>query len=57
MVHIVTGLALIAVWAAATILTAAPGWIHLLLTAGLSLVVYGIVKPGAEKPGARRPTS
>ena len=50
MPYIVSGLALIAVWGAVTVLTAAPGWIHLLLTVGLALGTYGIVKPDARRP-------
>ncbi|HEY3285543.1 MAG TPA: hypothetical protein VGJ96_00320 [Gemmatimonadaceae bacterium] len=45
MPYIVSGLALIVVWGFATVFYHAPGWIHLLLTVGLSLCVYGIVKP------------
>ncbi|MBM3907167.1 MAG: hypothetical protein FJ363_03700 [Gemmatimonadetes bacterium] len=50
MPYIVSGLALIAIWGVVTVLTAAPGWIHLLLTAGLALWIYGMVKPGARHP-------
>ena len=51
MPYIVSGLALIIVWGFATAFSQAPGWIHLLLTVGLSLAVYGVVKPKtAGKP-------
>ena len=45
--YIISGLVLIAVWGFATVRYQAPGWIHLLLTVGLALWVYGIVKPKA----------
>ncbi|MHB0963407.1 MAG: DUF5670 family protein [Gemmatimonadaceae bacterium] len=45
MPYTLAGLALLVVWGVATALTPAPGWIHLLLTAGVALCVYGIVKP------------
>ena len=45
MPYIISGIALIVVWGSATVFYQPPGWIHLLLTVGLSLWVYGIVKP------------
>ena len=45
MPYTLAGIALIVVWAIVTVTSAAPGWIHLLLSAGVALVVYGIVKP------------
>jgi hypothetical protein len=45
MPYTLAGLALLVVWGVATALTPAPGWIHLLLTGGVSLWVYGMVKP------------
>ncbi|MHB1097042.1 MAG: hypothetical protein ACYC3F_12800 [Gemmatimonadaceae bacterium] len=47
MPYILAGLALLVVWGVATALTPAPGWIHLLLTVGVALCVYGVVKPKA----------
>lgn len=43
------GIGLIAIWAIATIMYEAPGWIHLLLTAGVALVVYGVVQSSGTK--------
>ncbi len=43
MIYTVSAAALLLLWAAGTFLFDAPGWIHLLLTAGVSLWVYGIV--------------
>ena len=47
MPYIISGIALIVVWAIAIVFYQTPGWIHLLLTAGVSLWVYGVVKPKA----------
>lgn len=47
MPYTLAGFALIVVWGVATAYTPAPGWIHLLLTGGVALWVYGIVKPTA----------
>lgn len=58
--HTAAGLILLAIWGAATLGTEAPGWVHLLLTAGVFLVVYGAVTRGTPKgprdapPGPRR---
>ena len=43
MIYTVSAVALLLVWAAGTFLFDAPGWIHLLLTGGVALWVYGIV--------------
>lgn len=42
--YTIAGVILILIWAAAIVATDAPGWIHLLLSVGLFLVVYGIVQ-------------
>jgi hypothetical protein len=47
MPYTLAGLALIVAWGVATVFYQAPGWIHLLLTGGVALWVYGIVKPRA----------
>lgn len=52
MLFILAGIALIALWAYATVASEAPGWIHLFLTVGLALVIYGIVKP--SRTGLKR---
>ena len=52
-------LVMLAVWAVATFAYEAPGWVHLLLTAGTFLLIYSIVARGT--PPARtddaRPSS
>ena len=34
--------ALLLIWAVAALVLQGPGWVHLLLTIGVSLVIYGI---------------
>jgi uncharacterized membrane protein len=41
---ILSALALLVVWAAGTFAFDAPGWIHLLLTLGVFLLIYRIVQ-------------
>ena len=45
-IGILAGLALLVVWAIGTFVYEAPGWIHLLLSAGVFLVIYRIVVRG-----------
>ncbi len=46
--YLVAGLVMLVVWAVLTFATAAPGWVHLLLTAGLFLVIWRIVEKGTK---------
>lgn len=49
--YIAAALAMLVVWAGVTLMTAAPGWIHLLLTAGVFLLIWRIVDRGTpSKP-------
>ncbi|MBW7932956.1 MAG: hypothetical protein H3C62_04945 [Gemmatimonadaceae bacterium] len=48
MLYTLGGLALILLWALATIFAQPPGWIHALLTVGLALAIYGVVKPKSD---------
>ena len=41
--YLIAGLVMLVVWAGVTFMTEAPGWIHLLLTAGVFLVIWRIV--------------
>jgi len=45
---IVAAVAMLAIWAGVTFTTAAPGWIHLLLTAGMFLLIWRIVTRPAK---------
>ena len=46
--------ALIIVWAIAALVLQGPGWVHLLLTMGVSLLIYRIVARGSSKDDASR---
>ena len=50
------GLIMLAVWALATFAFSGPGWVHLLLTLGVFMVIWGIVARGTPPvgPGAPR---
>jgi uncharacterized membrane protein len=43
---ILLGVVLLAVWAIGALMYDGPGWIHLLLTVGVTLVIYRIVVRG-----------
>ena len=45
-IGILAALAMLVVWAIGTFVYEAPGWIHLLLSAGVFLVIYRIVVRG-----------
>ena len=49
---VVGGLAVLVVWAIAALVLQGPGWVHLLLTIGVSLVIYGIVSGSNTMDGA-----
>ena len=44
---IIAALALLIVWAVGALLMEGPGWIHLFLTLGVSLLIYRIVARGS----------
>ena len=46
---IIGAVLMLAIWAFVTFTTAAPGWIHLLLTVGLFLLIYRIVVRGTSE--------
>lgn len=43
---ILAGIAILIVWAIVTFMFEGPGWIHLLLSAGMFLIIYRIVVRG-----------
>jgi uncharacterized membrane protein len=45
---IIAAIAMLVVWAFVTFTTSAPGWIHILLTMGVSLLIYRIVVRGTR---------
>ena len=55
-VWMIAAIAMLVVWGVGTFAFAAPGWIHLLLTVGLSVLIWRIVTRGApdERPRSDR---
>ena len=51
---IIAAIAMLVVWAFATFTTTAPGWIHILLTMGVFLLIYRIVVRGTRGVGRGR---
>ena len=47
--EIIGALVLLVIWAIAALLLEGPGWVHLLLTVGVSLLIYGIVVRSSTK--------
>ena len=45
---IIAALAMLVIWAVVAFTTSAPGWIHILLTMGMSLLIYRIVVRGTR---------
>lgn len=45
---VIGAIVLLLVWAIAALVLQGPGWVHLLLTIGVSLLIYGIVSQGAN---------
>lgn len=52
---IIIAIVMLIVWAIGALVMQGPGWIHLLLTVGVSLLIYRIVvsTSGASKPPTR----
>jgi hypothetical protein len=46
---IIAALAMLVLWAVATFAFEAPGYVHLLLTAGVFLLIWRVVVRGSEK--------
>ena len=45
---IIAAVVMLAVWAFVTFTTTAPGWVHILLTLGMCLLIYRIVVRGTR---------
>jgi uncharacterized membrane protein len=45
---IIAAILMLAIWAFVTFTTTAPGWIHILLTVGMFLLIYRIVVRGTR---------
>ena len=52
-IGIIAAIAMLVLWAVANLLYSAPGWMHLLLTAGVFLLIWRIVKVSERKPRSR----
>jgi uncharacterized protein (DUF983 family) len=50
---LISGAVLLVIWAYVTITTVAPGWVHVLLTAGVFLLIYGIALRDPTTPRRR----
>ena len=48
-IGIIAAIAMLAVWALGTFVYEAPGWIHLLLSAGLFVLMWRIVVRGTRR--------
>lgn len=46
---------LLLIWAIAALVLQGPGWVHLFLTVGVSLLIYRIVVRGSPKDPVTRP--
>jgi len=55
-IGIIAAIALLLVWAIGALFMEAPGWIHLFLTLGVSLLIYRIVVRGSPtEPATKTP--
>ena len=54
-VGVITAIAMLLVWAVAALAFDGPGWVHLLLTIGVTLLIYRVVLRGTRTPGRRDP--
>lgn len=53
-IWMIAAIAMLVVWAIGTFAFAGPGWIHLLLTVGLSLLIWRIVARNVPDEPPRR---
>ena len=52
--RMVGALALLLIGAVAALVVEGPGWVHLLLTIGVSLLIYSVVARGSSRDETRR---
>lgn len=52
---IVAAVVMLVFWAVVTVAFEAPGWVHILLTAGVFLLIHRIVVRGTPDPANRSP--
>jgi hypothetical protein len=53
-VGVITAVAMLLVWAVVALVYDGPGWIHLLLTLGVTLLIYRVVLRGTRADGEQR---
>ena len=53
---VVGALVLLLIWAIAALVMEGPGWVHLLLTVGVSLFIYSIVARASRRESDGRTT-
>ena len=53
---VIAALALLLIWAVAALVLQGPGWVHLLLTIGVSLLIYAMVTRDTPREEPRAPT-
>jgi hypothetical protein len=46
---IAAGIALILIWAISTFMFSGPGWVNLLLTAGVTILIWRVVAKGTRR--------
>jgi len=51
---LIAGVVMLLVWGGLTLTTEAPGWVHLLLTAGVFLIIWRIVARGTPSGPNRK---
>ncbi len=49
MLYSAAAVAMLILWGAGTFLFEAPGWIHILLSAGMALLIWSIVRTDEQK--------
>jgi hypothetical protein len=54
-VAIIAGIVLLVIWAISVFMFSGPGWVNLLLTVGVTLIIWRIVVRGTK--GADKPAS
>ena len=47
-VGVITAVAMLLIWAVAALAFDGPGWVHILLTAGVTLLIYRVVLRGTR---------
>ena len=52
---ITAAILMLVIWAVATVAFEAPGWLHILLTVGVFLLIHRIVVRGTPHPGEKSP--